>query len=137
MDEDIYKKCVDHIAYLDGQLQLVTRQKLFAEQRITQLYQENGNIIEKFEVERSSLLEELKAFKNLSTETKDIQIRYKSQIDDYIKLRQELNAVVKHKQELKCELDECELDRMRLTETIKDLKKQMSKEQEIIFADLE
>lgn len=140
MDDGIYKQCVEHIAYLNSQLQIVINKKNIAEQTVSQLYQEKGKIIDKFEAERKSLLEDVKAYSNLATATKDVQLRYESQMEDYTKLQQETLAALESEQELKRRFKECKQDNTKLTATVLDLRNhndEISRELQCKSADLE
>lgn len=137
MDDVIYKQCVDHITYLNNQIEILTRQKNVAEQRIAQKYHENGILMKSLEEERNSRLEKSNALNNLAAETEKMQIRYKSQIQDYAQLRESMNLILKEKEDLKCKLEKSENDNIQLTSNIFELETKITGDLQSRSSDLE
>ncbi|XP_043472053.1 uncharacterized protein LOC122504838 isoform X2 [Leptopilina heterotoma] len=120
MDDVIYKQCVDHIKHLNNQIDIVTRKKNVAEQRIAQMYHDNGIIVKSYEEERNKL----------SVENENLKIRYNSQIQDYAKLRENMMTVLQEKEDLKCELEKSENDKIKVTGELQSRSSDLEKERE-------
>ena len=137
MEEEVCKKYIEYIAHLNEEIQNVSRQKTLAEQKIGQLMQEKGNIIKSFESERDQLMDKVKVCDNLLSTTKEVEMRYKSMKKDYVKLRQDMDALTSNRRELELKLEDSNNEKEAITEDFSNQYAALHIQKDKIFKELQ
>ena len=137
MENAEYQEYSDHIAQLKEEIQCLTKEKMLAGQKISQLLQEKGEIIKSFEAELAQQQQKLEAYNSLMNATKNAQISYESLTKDFNEFKEDYATVLNEKKALERKMEDYSNEKKAIA---KDFEKQyFSKcaEKDKIMKDLE